>query len=77
MLYAIINDNVIREVREISQVEFDQGIVNKNQAIVDINDITILNYFSSSLLFLKNTINLFESLGYTTKAEIIAAIIAE
>lgn len=36
MIYAIVNNNVVEQVRAISQEEFDQGIVNRNQAVLDI-----------------------------------------
>ena len=40
MIYAIINNNITEQIREITQEEFDQGIVNKNQAILDVTDLT-------------------------------------
>lgn len=39
MLYAIINNNTVEQIREVAQEEFDQGIANKNQAVVLVSGI--------------------------------------
>ena len=77
MYYAIIDNDVIKEVRQISQEEFDQGIINKHQYVLDITDANLSSFFPASLQYLKDTINLLVSFGGATKEQIIAAIIEE
>ncbi len=77
MYYAIIDNNVIKEVRAITQEEFDSGIINRHQLILDIADATLINYFPASLQYLKNTVDILVSFGGATRAEIIAAISEE
>ena len=77
MYYAIIDNNIIKEVRQISQEEFDQGIVNHHQAVLELSDASLANYFPASLQYLKDTINLLVLFGGATKEQIIAAISAE
>jgi hypothetical protein len=77
MYYAIIDNDTIKEVKEISQDEWDSGIANKHQLILSLSEPTLVDYFPASLEYLKQTINTLVSFGYTTKADIIAAISAE
>jgi hypothetical protein len=36
MLCAIVNNNVVEQVRDVTQEEFDQGIANKHQAVISV-----------------------------------------
>jgi hypothetical protein len=36
---AIINNNIVEQVREVSQEEFDQGIANRNQFVLSLDGI--------------------------------------